>query len=363
MAWARTDPHWPSAYAEQLKAVHAYGVRREARGTVSYELRPTMVTVQDTSARFLVMPGRGLNHCFALAEAVSIICSVNRVDYLSFYNSGVKKFAKGNSFEGHYGERLRYYDQISYVINTLKADPGSRRAMITIWNPQKDAFAGRLDYPCNIAVMFKRSDNQLHAHVIRRSSDMLWGVPYDHVVFTLLQSTIARSLGCIPGCMTETTDSLHVYHGLYDDTLAAALEATNSGRIWAIPNGQPTADFNDTLQICHEIMSADQSFRSFPPTMWARARHLQEDIRSADPWWSDAWMLMAAYHFWKQKDYDTFIRALDRLSLTFKSAAYSTFEVRVRKQPERFQQMFHDVTLIDGLTAEDFVMSRRGRPR
>ena len=226
-----SGPYWPAVYGDQLTAVHDHGAKREARGTVSYELRPTLAVVEETGARFVVVPGRGLNHCFAIAETVCVIAPHNSVEFLRFYNSRSADFSSdGETFEGHYGERLCMGRQLEYVIEELKRDPGSRRAVATIWNPLVDTCVGKRDYPCNVMVTFKIMNGKLDAHVIRRSSDLLWGVPYDHVVFTVLQDVVSASLGIQSGAMIETTDSLHVYRGLYDDTLERALLATSAGK-------------------------------------------------------------------------------------------------------------------------------------
>lgn len=333
--------YWPTVYGDQLLAVHDSGIRREARGTVSYELRPTMAVIEDTSARFIVVPGRGLNHCFALAEAVSIIAAHNSVDFLRFYNSQMLNFTSdGVRFDGHYGERLACSKQIDYVIDELKRDPGSRRAMVTIWSPETDTRPGSLDYPCNVLAMFKVYDGKLDCHVVRRSSDLIWGVPYDHVVFTTIQDVIAASLKMKSGRMVETTDSLHLYRDTYDDTLERAIMATSAGKVWAIMNGRQECDLTTTRMICDLIIKSDARLREVPPTMFQLARDVQRRI--PDGWWSDAWMTMATYHLWKQGQYSSFLRALSFVSVSFRSALWSTFEARVESKREKLGAGFTD---------------------
>jgi hypothetical protein len=291
-----------------------------------------MVITPDTSARFVVVPGRGINHCFSLAETVSILAGHNSTEYLAFYNANVKQFSHdGKTFEGHYGQRLHTNNQLAFVVNELTRDPGSRRALMTIWNPALDATDGRLDYPCNVMMMLKAVDNVLHAHVIRRSSDLVWGVPHDHVVFTVIHDTIARSLRMATGEMVETVDSLHYYTGLYDDILDAVLMAATRGRMWACTNGRPDVDCNSAIQLCADIVQFDMEMREEPPNMFQRMRQEQLRLLSdyGTTWWCDAFMVMMAYHLWKAKQWSSFIRAMEHVSVSFRSCLLSTFEPRV----------------------------------
>jgi len=347
--------YWPAAYNAQLLAVHEHGVKREARGTVSFELRPTMVVVKDTSARFVVLSGRGLNHCFAIAEAVSIIASHNSVDFLQFYNSQIAAFSNdGKRFDGHYGERLLYSRQLEYVIEELQRDPGSRRAMVTIWLPCRDTIAGSKDYPCNVIAMFKIADNKLDCHVVRRSSDIIWGVPYDHVVFTILQDIVAASLWIRPGRMVETTDSLHLYHGVYDEVLSSAIKSARGDGAYAMMDGAQWCPLQTARDICRRIIEADARLREVPPTMFQIARDIQRSI--PDGWWSDAWMTLAAYHLWKQGQFAAFLRVVGHVGISFKSVLWSTFETRIAAKTGKlgagFLAEFRAATLMDA--ADEF---------
>jgi len=345
--------YWPEAYTDQLMAIHQHGTRREARGTVSFELRPTMVVVGDTSARFVVLPGRGLNHCFAIAEAVSIIAGHNSVDFLQFYNSQIAAFSNdGKRFDGHYGERLLYSRQLEYVIEELQRDPGSRRAMVTIWLPCRDTIVGSKDYPCNVMVMFKIADNKLDCHVVRRSSDIIWGVPYDHVVFTILQDIVAASLKIRSGRMVETTDSLHLYDGAYDEVLGSAIKSAQDGNAYGMMDGTQRCHLQTTRDICRRIIEADARLREVPPCMFQIARDIQCSI--PDGWWSDAWMTLAAYHLWKQSQFAAFLRAIGHVSMGFKSVLWSTFETRIATKAGKlgagFLDEFRASTFVDATT-------------
>ena len=73
-------------------------------------------------------------------------------------------------------------DQLKFVVQTLRKDPFSRQAMITIASPDDDCFdsEGELlrtkDMPCTRSIQFMRShEGKLDIHVDMRSNDLLWG--------------------------------------------------------------------------------------------------------------------------------------------------------------------------------------------
>ena len=48
------------------------------------------------------------------------------------------KFLEGKKFSYQYAERLWTNNQFESVIQCLKNDPGTRQAVLSIWNPDKD---------------------------------------------------------------------------------------------------------------------------------------------------------------------------------------------------------------------------------
>ena len=62
-------------------------------------------------------------------------------------------------------------------------------------------------------VQFRRSGDELHSHVVMRSSDAWLGLPYDVFVFSMLQHYIAAYLGptVAPGKLTYTLMNGHIY--------------------------------------------------------------------------------------------------------------------------------------------------------
>lgn len=186
----------------------------ESRVGAVKDLGPACYELVEDDIRLLFLNGRGFNPFFALAEFSWLISGNNLVKPLSFYISDYKKFSDdGSTLNGAYGYRLRHYfqlDQIDSAINILKKDSSSRRVVLTMWDVE-DLGSISLDVPCNTAAYLKIRDNKLNITVTCRSNDLYLGVPYNIVIFYLLQKYIANALGVEIGTQMHYADSLHLY--------------------------------------------------------------------------------------------------------------------------------------------------------
>lgn len=146
---------------------------------------------------------------------------------LAWYFTGrddVEFISKFSSFWGHisddgvtnrsaYGAIVfnRYgFDQAAQVIDTLRRDPCSRRAVINFNVPNPGRFETK-DEICTIALVFELRGGKLDCTGIMRSNDVWLGTPYDVVFFTELQKHIANELGVYYGKYTHIAVSLHAY--------------------------------------------------------------------------------------------------------------------------------------------------------
>ena len=102
------------------------------------------------------------------------------------------------------------FDQVAQVIDTLKRDPHSRRAVINFNVPNPKRFETK-DEICTIALVFELRGGKLDCTGIMRSNDVWLGTPYDVVFFTELQKHIANELGVAYGKYTHFAVSLHAY--------------------------------------------------------------------------------------------------------------------------------------------------------
>lgn len=112
-----------------------------------------------------------------------------------------------------YGYIIKYkhgFNQIEKIIELLKVDKNSRRAVININIPNINVIETK-DEMCTIALQFLIRDNKLHCTVMMRSNDIWFGLPYDIIFFTICQKYIADALGLQYGTYTHFATSLHYY--------------------------------------------------------------------------------------------------------------------------------------------------------
>ena len=110
-------------------------------------------------------------------------------------------------------------NQVKYVIDTLKDNPYSRRAMINLWNPtdlKKMALP-----PCHTSYYFwidhvDPNHPKLCGNVVLRSNDLFLGNPFNQVFTQLLTTFIAHSLDIVPGQVGMTMMIPHVYENHLD---------------------------------------------------------------------------------------------------------------------------------------------------
>lgn len=102
------------------------------------------------------------------------------------------------------------FGQVAQVIDTLKRDPYSRRAVINFDVPNTERFETK-DEICTIALVFEVREGKLDCTGIMRSNDVWLDMPYDVVFFTELQKHIANELGVGYGKYTHFAVSLHAY--------------------------------------------------------------------------------------------------------------------------------------------------------
>lgn len=129
---------------------------------------------------------------------------------LAWYFTGRDDGVANRSAYGAIAFNRYGFDQVAQVIDTLKRDPCSRRAVIDFDVPNPERFETK-DEIRAIALVFELRDGKLDCTGIMRSDDVWLGTPYDVVFFTELQKHIANELGVGYGKYTHSAVSLHAY--------------------------------------------------------------------------------------------------------------------------------------------------------
>lgn len=190
------------------------GMRVSPRNSGTREVLGVSLHLIEPRARLLCAPpARILNPAYAAAETVWIL-SGSDAPWIFDYNSRLRQYADDGVLRGAYGPRLRNWagkvDQLHRVVDVLKADRDSRRAVIQLYDPSRDAH-GHKDVPCTLGFRFHLRDGRLHMSTTMRSQDVWTGMPYDVFTFTVLHELVAGWLGVEPGVYHHHVDSLHIY--------------------------------------------------------------------------------------------------------------------------------------------------------
>ena len=199
------------AYTRVVEAALKHGVARAPRGKMTRDLGYTVIEMRSPLNALALGCGRDVSQKIAVAEATQIIGGFSAPHLLLKANPRFAEFMDDGSFHGAYGARIR--TQAMSVCSKIKADPSTRQAIITLWDPVLDNQPHRHDYPCTVALHFEVQprDNRLGMNVFMRSNDVWLGLPYDLFQFAQLHMTIANSLGLDYGMYRHTALSMHLY--------------------------------------------------------------------------------------------------------------------------------------------------------
>jgi thymidylate synthase len=105
-------------------------------------------------------------------------------------------------------------DQISQVIGEIRANPDSRRLIVSAWNPadiDRMALA-----PCHCLFQFYVADGRLSCQLYQRSADIFIGVPFNIASYALLTMMVAQVTGYVPGVFVHTLGDAHIYRNHLD---------------------------------------------------------------------------------------------------------------------------------------------------
>lgn len=221
------------------------------------------VTVElDGGERTIFLSGRGWNPAFALVEAAWVLAGRNDVKSLTEFITNFGQFSDdGQTLHGAYGYRLRHYfgrDQIDAAVEELKANPESRRVVMSLFAPG-DLGLHSKDIPCNTHVALRRVRGRLEMTVSNRSNDLWLGVPYNWFVFRAIQYAIADRLDIACGIQRHISSCLH----LYEKDVAAANRVAGINRDADLDREESELTGLDVKGLLHDANAlADHSFDS-----------------------------------------------------------------------------------------------------
>jgi thymidylate synthase len=190
------------------------GQRVSPRGMATREVLDVGILLTRPRARLLLAPPTRIpNPAFAVAETVWIL-SGSDAPWIFDFNGQLAQYADDGVLRGAYGPRLRRWngavDQMLRVVEILTDDPDSRRALIQLYDPARDA-AGHRDVPCTLGFQFHLRNGRLDMATSMRGQDVWIGLPYDLFFYTTLHELVAGWLGAELGTYRHHVGSLHIY--------------------------------------------------------------------------------------------------------------------------------------------------------
>jgi thymidylate synthase len=206
-------------YLDLLRRVLAEGVDRTdrtgvgTRGVFGHQMR------FDLAAGFPLLTTKRLHVPSIVHELLWFLSGSTNIGYLR--DNGVSIWNEWADADGNlgpvYGKQWRSWaapdgrqiDQIAAVVTSLKANPNSRRHIVSAWNPA-DVDDMALP-PCHCLFQFHVANGRLSCQLYQRSADIFLGVPFNIASYALLTQMMAQVTGYEPGEFVHTLGDAHLY--------------------------------------------------------------------------------------------------------------------------------------------------------
>jgi thymidylate synthase len=207
------------AYLDLMRHVLEHGARKTDRtgtGTLSvfgHQMR------FDLSERFPLVTTKKVHVKSVIHELLWFLQGSTNVRYLK--ENGVTIWDEWADERGElgpvYGHQWRswpapdgrHIDQVAEVVSQIRANPDSRRLIVSAWNVAdipRMALA-----PCHALFQFYVCDGRLSCQLYQRSADIFLGVPFNIASYALLTMMVAQVTGLRPGEFVHTFGDAHLY--------------------------------------------------------------------------------------------------------------------------------------------------------
>jgi thymidylate synthase len=139
-------------------------------------------------------------------------------------------------------------DQIKMLLEGLKNDPNSRRHLVTAWNPSQ--INEMALPPCHIMHSYQVLNGKLNSSFKMRSSDFLYGLPFNVMGYALLNQVFAKYLQLEPNLLIYQGDDVHLYSNQIDIA---------SQQIQRIPHSLPRLNIHKQFNSLDDILKLEYS--------------------------------------------------------------------------------------------------------
>lgn len=254
-------------YVMLAKAVLTEGNKIVIRKKEVTELLSVSITLTDASKdNFLRNTDRKLSMRYAFGELLWYLSGSKSLSFISHYAKSYSNFSDdNNTLNGAYGPRIMPF--IKSIIDLLREDPSTRRAVINIYN-NNDIGNPSNDIPCTVSLQFFIRKDKLLLQTYMRSNDLYLGVPYDIFSFTFLQKYIASKLNIDVGSYYHYVSNLHIYKQHYD-FFSNITNRLNNSIEYELPSLENVIQNLDSILILEEKLRTGENltpkkFECFP---------------------------------------------------------------------------------------------------
>lgn len=197
-------------YAFILKHTRDYGDVVCPRDKCTRELLAFTLQLNDPTRAWAAGTGRKLSVALAGAEALQLVGGFSDPRAMLQISRHFNEFMDGGVFHAPYGPRIA--TQLPEALDWLRRDPDTRKAHVSVWDPQQDLWThDTRDHPCTTHMQFMVRRGALDLHVGMRANDAWRGFPNDVFQFTQLQQAIASCLRVDLGTYYHHVTSFHLY--------------------------------------------------------------------------------------------------------------------------------------------------------
>lgn len=193
----------------RMLAVTRNGEATSPRGQGTHEVRWYEAAIRDPLTFPIAVGGREFRDVIGVVEGLSLVGEFAVPEIMTHYVKRFKDFEDNGIMWGAYGQRA--FGSVGNVVETLRRDPDSRQAVITLFDSRVDLNRDKRDIPCTISIQFLLRNGLLEMGVSMRSNDVWLGTPYDLMQFSILQASVAQALDVRPGVYVHRVGSLHLY--------------------------------------------------------------------------------------------------------------------------------------------------------
>lgn len=186
---------------------------------------PVTICYEKPMERCVLYPERGWPAASFLMEAIWMMAGRNDLATVEPYLPRLKQYSDdGVTLAGAYGHRWRRAfgaDQLGPLVQMLRDDKTTRRAVLQMWSPELDLFGPKnsKDKCCNLSIAFRvrGEEDLLDMTVFCRSNDVIYGTTGANAVhFGVLHEYVAAASGYQPGRYYQISNDMHIYEALWE---------------------------------------------------------------------------------------------------------------------------------------------------